>query len=288
MIEIYLLEQLAAVAKYGTLLRASEELHLSQPALSRSMKKLEDQLGVSLFERENSKISLNKTGQHAVEYAKRILDLDREMYESVNDFDRRQRTVGIGSSAPYPLGELIPLVQERFVGMAITSELVSDDERLKSGLKNKLYQLAILHEYTDDPDLYLQHYLEERLYISLPKDHPLAKQDSVSFADLRGMSILLIGSVGFWMDICLKHLDPANLLIQKSSDALYELIEASNLPHFNSDRMLDRHGDDPDRIALPISDNDAHAAFYIACLNSEKKKYGAVFSAAREAVLRGM
>ena len=43
MIEIYLLEQLAAVAKYGTLLKASEELHLSQPALSRSMKKLEEQ-----------------------------------------------------------------------------------------------------------------------------------------------------------------------------------------------------------------------------------------------------
>lgn len=129
--------------------------------------------------------------------------------------------------------------------------------------------------------------LYRRAHISLPKDHPLAKQDSVSFADLRGMSILLIGSVGFWMDICLKHLDPANLLIQKSPDALYELIEASNLPHFNSDRMLDRHGDDPDRIALPISDNDAHAAFYIACLNSEKKKYDAVFSAARETVLRG-
>ncbi|MBQ6042772.1 MAG: LysR family transcriptional regulator [Clostridia bacterium] len=287
MIEIYLLEQLAAVAKYGTLLKASEELHLSQPALSRSMKKLEEQLGVSLFERENSKISLNKTGLHAVEYAKRILDLDREMYESVNDYDRRQRTVGVGSSAPYPLGELIPMVQERFVGMAITSEL-SDDVKLINGLKNKLYQLAILHEYTNDPDLYLQHYLEERLYISLPKDHPLARQKSVTFAELRGMSILLMNSVGFWMDVCLKHLDPANMLIQKNSDALYELIEASNLPHFNSDRMLDRHGYDPGRVSLPISDDDAHTAFYIACLNSEKKKYGAVFSAAREAVLRGM
>lgn len=288
MIEIYMLEQLVAVAEHGTLLKASEALYLTQPALSRSMKKLEEQLGVSLFERENSKISLNKTGEYAVEYAKRILELDREMFESVNDFDRRLRTVGIGSSAPYPLGELIPMVQERFVGMAITSELVSDDERLKNGLRNKLYQLAILHEYTDDPSLFLQHYLEERLYISLPKDHPLAKQKSVTFAELRGISILLMNSVGFWMDVCLKHLDSANLLVQKSSDALYELIEASNLPHFNSDRMLERHGEDPGRIALPISDEDAHAVFYIACLSSEKKKYGAVFSAARETVLRGV
>ena len=46
MIEIYLLEQLAAVAEHGTLIKAAEALYLSQPALSRSMKKLETQLGV--------------------------------------------------------------------------------------------------------------------------------------------------------------------------------------------------------------------------------------------------
>ena len=52
MIEIYLLEQLAAVAKYGTLSAAAEHLPLAQPSLSRSMQKLEDLLGVTLFERK--------------------------------------------------------------------------------------------------------------------------------------------------------------------------------------------------------------------------------------------
>ena len=102
MIEIYLLEQLAAVAEHGTLLKASEALHLSQPALSRSMKKLEAQLGVQLFDRENSKISLNDTGAHAVDYAKRILALDREMAEGVAEYERRRRIVSLGSCAPFP------------------------------------------------------------------------------------------------------------------------------------------------------------------------------------------
>lgn len=54
MVETFLLEQLIAFAKYGTLSKAAEELHITQPALSRSMKKLENEFGVSLFDREKS------------------------------------------------------------------------------------------------------------------------------------------------------------------------------------------------------------------------------------------
>ena len=74
MIEIYLLEQFCAFAKCGTLLKASEELHVTQPTLSRSMKKLEQELGVTLFHRKNSKLSLNETGKLAAEYAKKSIN----------------------------------------------------------------------------------------------------------------------------------------------------------------------------------------------------------------------
>ena len=166
MIEIYLLEQLAAVAEHGTLLKAAQALYLSQPALSRSMKKLETQLGVSLFDRDNSRIALNKTGLHAVEYAKRILELDREMCEGVADFDRRQRTVSVGACAPFPLGELTPVIQERYIQMAVTTEL-ADDERLLSGLRNRVYQLAILHE-SQDAGCLVSHHRDVRISHAQP------------------------------------------------------------------------------------------------------------------------
>lgn len=286
MIETYLLEQFTAFAKCGTLLKASEELHVSQPTLSRSMRKLEEELGVTLFHRENSKIMLNETGRVAAEYAQRALDANRELVDHVIRFDRSLRTVNIGSCAPFPINEIVPTLQECLPGKALSTELVDRDERLLSGLQTHLYQLAILHVCPDDPSLYCQRYLEERLYLTVSKDHPLAKRDSVTFADLKGIRILMTAGVGFWMDVTLKHLSASDLLIQNSMDALGELIEASNLPFFNSDQMLRGDFGPSDRVSLPITDPDAHATFWLACLASEQSKYRSLFSAVRGSILR--
>lgn len=287
MIEIYLLEQFDAFARCGTLLAASEELHITQPTLSRSMKKLEDEFGVSLFHRENSKLSLNETGKLAAEYARRTLEANQEMIDRVVMFDRSLRTVSLGSCAPFPVNELMPTLQEQLPGKTLSSELLSSDEQLLKGLRNHLYQLVVLHENPEDKTLYCQRYLEEKLYITVPEEHPLAKKQSVTFNDLKGSRILMTSAIGFWMGITLKHLSESDLLIQTSTDALAELIDASNLPFFNSDQMMRTGREIPGRISLPIMDDDAHATFWIACLASEQLKYRSLFSAIRGTMLRG-
>ncbi len=66
MFELNQLEQLLTVAECGTLSAAAEKLHLSQPALSRSMQRLEAELSVPLFSRQKNKIALNENGRLAV------------------------------------------------------------------------------------------------------------------------------------------------------------------------------------------------------------------------------
>ena len=73
MLEIMQLEQLIAISKNRTISKAAEELNLSQPALSRSIQKLERALGVTLFERQKNRVALNPNGQLAVEYAEKII-----------------------------------------------------------------------------------------------------------------------------------------------------------------------------------------------------------------------
>ena len=66
MIELYELRQFVTFADTGTLSEAAKILHLSQPALSRNMKKLEDDLGIFLFERKRNKLELNNNVKYVL------------------------------------------------------------------------------------------------------------------------------------------------------------------------------------------------------------------------------
>ena len=73
------MRQLDAIARTGTVSAAARELHLSQPALSRSVRRLEDELGVELFERSGRHVELNEVGRAALEWARQLLRDERLM-----------------------------------------------------------------------------------------------------------------------------------------------------------------------------------------------------------------
>ena len=73
MLELYDLEKLVTFKSEGTLVAASEKLLISQPALSRSMRKLEDEIGVELFTRSKNRMELNENGLLAAELAEKLL-----------------------------------------------------------------------------------------------------------------------------------------------------------------------------------------------------------------------
>ena len=76
------------------------------------------------------------------------------MIDRVLAFDRSLKTISIGSCGPFPVNALMPILQEQLSGKTISTELVSSDERLLSGLRSHLYQLVVLHEYFEDKELF--------------------------------------------------------------------------------------------------------------------------------------
>ena len=131
-----------------------------------------------------------------------------------------------------------------------------------------------------DSSLYCQRYFSEQIYISLPKDHPLANQKTLSADDLKGLSILTY-DVGFWVGLCRQKMLRTSFLIQTDSDTMEQLVIASSLPVFNSDRMLADGYVPPDSVSLKLDEPFAQADYYISCLDSEKSRYGAFFNAIR-------
>ena len=279
MIELYLLEQLDAFARLGTLSGAAEELHISQPALTRSMKKIEADMGIVLFHRDKRKLTLNPAGKVVAEYARRILADERELLAAAYEADRRERTLTLGSCGILAINHLIPVLTQSFPGKSILTEMAPDGA-LVARLKNRSCQLVVLHEKPEDKGIFFQRYLREQLYISVPEDHPLASKAELCAADLAGCSILTF-DLGFWVELCREKLPKTSFLIQTDADTMDELVDASNLLVFNSDQML-KDGYVPEkRKNLPLREDFASVSYYVACLDSEKARYTSFFNAIR-------
>ena len=271
MIESYLWEQLAALYSCGTLSAAAEKLHLSQPSLSRSMKKLEDVLGVSLFERQKNRITLNETGVLAARYAMRLMEEEEEMVGKIRLFDRSLRTFSVGSCAPGPLMELLPCVTAAFPELSVSSA-VAGVEQLMQGLASNEYTAVILPFAVDDPALLCQQYMSEKLNLSVSRLHPAAVFQTISFEQMDGQNFIMYAHVGVWESIVRGKMPHSRFFLQNDADAVGELARYSELPSFTTDititRMASRQNG---RINIPFSDPEATVTYYIVCRKEEKR-----------------
>lgn len=274
MFELIQLEQLLAIDKYGTLSKAAQELNLSQPALSRSMQRLEKELGVTLFDRQKNKITFNENGILALDYAKKIMFASKEMKDSLQAFVKSKSTISIGSCAPAPMWILTPQLSRLFPDMSVQSEMKSFEE-LEKGLEENNYQIIITTKNVNQPGMICKKYCEENLYVSLPPAHPLALRKSISLSDLDGQSILLFSQVGFWFDICKEKMPNSFFLAQDNISALDELRKASALPTFATNLTKNNY-EQENRVLVPLTDSEVHVTFYLKYRKSYEKQFGKI------------
>lgn len=263
MFELYQLEQLLAVAACGTLSNAAEQLHISQPALSRSMQRLEAELQVSLFTRQKNKIELNENGRMAVDYARKIMEQSQDMISRIQAFDRSQRTILFGACAPAPLWEIPALLSDLYPEMTISSEIRENDVLLQ-GLREDVYQLIVLPFPVDEPGMICAKYGEEHLFFSLPPAHPLSGSKALYMKDLNGETMLLRNRLGFWRELTVRKM-PDTRFLEQEDVAFDELVKFSALPSFATDLWLNREGNHVNRVNIPILDEEANVSYYCLC-----------------------
>ncbi len=271
MIEIYLLEQLVSFSQYKTLSATAEALHLTQPTLTRSMKKIEDAFGVPLFTRERNRLYLNEHGELAAKHAAMVLQEEKRMLETVQNHYRQLNTISIGSIAPGPLMEIIPLLSGSFLSMTISSE-VKGEEVLLKGLYEGQYQMVILNHPVNDEALTSICCGSEQLCTTFPMNNPKALQSSVSFQEMNGTDFIMASEVGFWDEIVRTNMPDSHFFLQTDLDSLKAVSISSTICGFSTDLTLRIFGPRGNRISVPFRNKEAYTKYYCVYNKKDREK----------------
>lgn len=264
-----------AVSRLGSVTAAAQDQHISQPALSRSLRHLEDDLGVTLFDRGKNSLSLNATGRELLPRAEDLLRSERLLRQAAQDASRRDRVLRLGTIAPAPLWYLTSLVVGGIPGTLLSTEMMDDEAALEHELFDGVVDLAITSR--EVPGMRHEELMRESLFVSAPSDHPLASRESVSFADLAGETFLLYQDIGFWKGVHQRMMPQSHFLVQNSREVWDQLMRTTGMLGFSSDAPTlvrpaiagERDGSPVDRVFVPISDPEAHATFYLCARDGD-------------------
>ncbi|WP_321392404.1 LysR substrate-binding domain-containing protein [Emcibacter sp.] len=189
------LTYLVAVADHGHFGRAAEASFVSQPALSMQIRKLEEFLGVPLFERTNKKVMITEAGREVVARARVILqevDNIREIADSFRDPYAGKILLGaFPTLAPYLLPKIIPALHHHYPDLALY--LVEEKtEILTEKIKAGEIEAALLAVPVEEDQLDYEELFTEKFLLALPERHDLARRKSISLDDIRHESLLLL------------------------------------------------------------------------------------------------
>lgn len=191
------LRYIVAVAREGHFGRAAGTCHVSQPTLSVAIKKLEEELGVQLFERLSNEIALTPLGERIVAQAQRTLEAAegvKELAQQGRDqLSGPLRLGAIHTIGPYVFPDLIPLLHERAPAMPLVVE-----ENYTAGLVERLKRgdldVAILALPLSEQGIVTLPVYEEPFVVLLPASHPLTARKTIKSEHLENEPVLLLGS----------------------------------------------------------------------------------------------
>lgn len=181
------------VAERGNFTRAAEDLSISQPALSRSIQKLEDELGQPVFERKTRLVSLTEAGTLLQSRAQQVLSILEDTKAEITDDGEsgRVRVGAIPTIAPYFLPKILQQFSEEFPKATLIVQENTTDVLLKSCTQGEI-DLAILALPVPAKYLEVEELFEEELLLVLPPDHPLVEKEKIRLSDVEPYPFVLL------------------------------------------------------------------------------------------------
>lgn len=184
------LEYLAAVTEHGSLRRASEAMHISQPALSEAVTKLEKELGTTLLDRRRTGSRISRRGLDLQEFMAEVLEAVDRLREAAGQQSTRRRDLRIGTVSTASSSLLAPALRDLHArhgsgGVEVVNSRQAD---IQQGLTEGVLDLGLVNLLPGDevdPMLVADRLIEGTPVACLRADHPLADRDRVTVEELR-------------------------------------------------------------------------------------------------------
>ena len=181
------------VAERGNFTRAAEDLLMSQPALSRSIQKLEEELGQPVFERKSRSVLLTDAGTLLQSRAQQMLSILEDTKAEITDDGEsgRVRVGAIPTIAPYFLPQVLRQFSNSFPKANLIVQENTTDVLLKSCTQGEI-DLAIIALPVPAKYLEIEFLFEEELLLVIPPEHPLAEKSRISLSDIEPFPFVLL------------------------------------------------------------------------------------------------
>ena len=221
------LRYLVALARERHFGRAAEKCHVSQPTLSVAIKKLEEQLGVILFERSAADVKITTIGSRIVEQAQRVLLEATQVKEiAASGKDPLAGPLRLGviyTIGPYLLPRLIPRVHELAPKMQLFIQ-ENYTSRLTEALKRGDLDVAVISLPYEEQGIVTRVVYDEPFRVLLPAEHPWHRNANVRPAQLAEDQLLLLGAGNCFRDQVLEVCPQC-----RSGSGLQRTLEGSSL-----------------------------------------------------------
>jgi LysR family transcriptional regulator, hydrogen peroxide-inducible genes activator len=223
------LRYIVAVARERHFGRAAETCFVSQPTLSVAVKKLEDELGVTLFERGPGEVSVTPAGRRIIEQAQRVLEEAsriRELAAAGKDpLAGPLRLGAIYTIGPYLLPKLIPILRRTAPAMQL---LIQENftHRLSEELRSGEVDVILVALPFEAPGVTTRPVYDEPFMVAVPKGHPWENRKRVTSEELTSESLLLLGEGHCFRD---QVLDICHTVRSRERSSLARTVEGGSL-----------------------------------------------------------